>query len=51
MSVTKIATASAGPIVWIIPNWAKAIEPRPTITVAALALMTAPMRRTVVRDA
>ena len=50
-SVTNTATASAGPVVWIMPKSANAIEPRPTMTVAALALITAPIRRTVARDA
>ena len=35
----------------IISKSPKAIAPRPTITVAALAEITAPIRRTVVRDA
>ncbi len=50
-SVTKMAMASAGPVVWIIWNCPNAIEPRPTITVAALAVMTAPIRLTVACDA
>ena len=48
MRVTKIPMASAGPVVWIIPKSPNAIAPRPTMTVAALALMTAPIRPTVV---
>ena len=45
--MTSTARASAGPVVWNIPNWPTIIDPRPMTTVAALAAMTAPMRRTV----
>ena len=38
------AIASAGPVVWIMPNRPTAIDESPTMTVAALAVMTAPMR-------
>ena len=51
ISVTKMVMAIAGPVVWIIPNWPKTIEPSPTMTVAALAVMTAPIRFTVACDA
>jgi len=51
MSVTKIATASAGPVLLIISKSPNAMAPSPTMTVAAEAEMTAPMRRTVSLDA
>ncbi len=47
----KTATPSAGPVVRIISKSANAIAARPTMTVAALALMTAPIRLTVSRTA
>ena len=47
----KIVIASAGPVVWIIPNRAATIEVRPTITVAADAVITALIRLTVTRTA
>ncbi len=47
----KTATPSAGPVVRIIPKAANAIAARPTMTVAALALMTPPIRPTVSRTA
>ena len=50
-SVTKIVIARAGPVVWIMPKLATIIELRPTITVAAEAAMTAPIRLTVTRTA
>ena len=50
-SVTKIVMARAGPVVWIIPNRATIIEARPTITVAAEAVMTALILLTVTRKA
>ena len=43
--------ARAGPVVWIMPNRATTIEVRPTITVAADAVMTALMRLTVTLSA
>ncbi len=46
-----MATAIAGPVELIIWNSPKAIDAMPTITVAALAVITAPMRLTVVRAA
>ncbi len=49
--VMKMTMASAGPMVWIMPKLAATIEVRPTITVAAEAAMTAPMRLTVTRTA
>ena len=51
ISVTKIAIARAGPVDRIISKLPNAIAPRPTMTVAALALITAPIRRTVVFEA
>ena len=47
----KIVMARAGPVVWIIPKLATIMELRPTMTVAAEAAMTAPMRLTVTRTA
>ena len=46
-SVMATVMASAGPMVWIMPKLAAAMAERPTMTVAALAVMTAPMRPTV----
>ena len=51
MRVTKIATAMAGPVDEIILKSPNAIEDMPTMTVAALAVMTAPIRLTVERAA
>ncbi len=51
MRVTKTATPRAGPVVWIILKSANAIAASPTMTVAALAVMTAPIRFTVSRTA
>jgi len=45
--VMKMVMARAGPVVWIIPNRAASIDVKPTITVAAEAVMTAPIRLTV----
>ncbi len=46
-----MATARAGPTLRIIPNRATAMADSPTMTVAALAAMTPPMRPTARRAA